>query len=113
MSYETYKLIHLAGVLMTFAGLGVAIGAVTKHKLAGILHGVGMLLVLVAGFGMKAKLHLEGWPSWLLVKIAIWLAIGAVPLAVKRARSSANLILLATLALGLVAAWMAVLKPIG
>jgi len=35
-------------------------------------------VVLVAGFGLKAKLGLEGWPGWLIAKIGIWFVLSSM-----------------------------------
>jgi hypothetical protein len=42
-----------------------------------ITHGLGLLLVLVAGFGMLAKLGIHGVPTWAALKLIIWVALGA------------------------------------
>lgn len=42
-----------------------------------VTHGVGLLLLLVAGFGMLAKLQISGVPWWAAIKLVIWLALGA------------------------------------
>ena len=47
------------------------------RKLAGMTHGIALLLILFTGFGMIAKLGL-GFPLWVWVKlVVIWLVIGA------------------------------------
>ena len=65
MSYEVYKIIHLLGLSMVLMSLGGIIlhsinggskGSNTFRKGAMITHGVGLFLLLVAGFGMLAKL---------------------------------------------------------
>ena len=46
-------------------------------------HGIGLLLILLGGFGMQAKMkdvyqavYGSGFPTWLIIKIVIWLALG-------------------------------------
>jgi hypothetical protein len=52
-----------------------------------ITHGVGLLLLVVAGFGMLAKLGIYSPPGWVIGKIVIWLALGAfVGIAYKKAQ---------------------------
>jgi hypothetical protein len=52
-----------------------------------ITHGVGLLLLVVAGFGMLARLGIYSPPGWVIGKIVIWLALGAfVALAYKKAQ---------------------------
>ena len=43
-----------------------------------IFHGVGMLIVLVGGFGLLAKLKPGGsmFPHWAYIKLGIWLVLG-------------------------------------
>jgi uncharacterized membrane protein SirB2 len=87
MSLEVYKIIHILGILMAFTALGgtfvyVANGGLKAdnkvRKAVAISHGVGLLLILISGFGMLAKLGFTGIPPfWALVKFGIWLFIGA------------------------------------
>ena len=56
----------------------------TKYnKGAAIGHGVGLLLILAAGFGLQAKMNL-GFPTWLIVKMVIWVVFGACLVLAKR-----------------------------
>ena len=86
MSYEIYKIIHLLGLTMVVLSLGGiivhAINGGTKstnafRKGAVITHGVGLLLLLVAGFGMLARLGIHSFPGWVVGKLVIWLTLGA------------------------------------
>jgi hypothetical protein len=57
----------------------------TFRKGVMITHGVGLLLLLVAGFGMLARLNIHGFPLWVVLKLVIWLTLGAaVVLAYKK-----------------------------
>ncbi|MCB0394295.1 MAG: hypothetical protein KDD25_07035 [Bdellovibrionales bacterium] len=86
MSYEFYKVLHLFGLSLILLPLGaIALHAftgaskseLTQRKALLATHGVGMLLVFVAGFGLIAKLQL-GWPAWIWVKMLIWLFLGGL-----------------------------------
>jgi hypothetical protein len=112
MSPELYHVLHLCGVLMLFLGLGgmFASEGGKGSKLFPALHGVGLLVMLVAGLGVAHKSGL-GWPAWLLAKIACWVVLGAVPVLVKRGVLPRFLALLLVLALGGVAAWLGHAKP--
>jgi hypothetical protein len=90
----TYKWLHLVGVFLIVMSFGSLIyrsasGAETqifsKRKLS-IVHGIGMLLSLVGGFGMLARLGIShgDWPSWVSVKFGIWLSLGLLIAAVNR-----------------------------
>lgn len=82
ISYSVYKVIHLVGVMMVFLALGGvtanAVGAGVKNhiwrKPIAITHGVGLLLSLVGGFGLLARLGIVhgGLPGWAMAKLGIW-----------------------------------------
>lgn len=121
MSYDFYKILHLAAVLAVFAALGGAClhamngggqGKGGARTLVTALHGTGLLLALVAGFGLLARLDLfSGWPGWVWAKLAIWLVAGAYLTVPYRRPSLARPMLLALPFLGLAAAWLAIAKP--
>src|SRR6185369_12606400 len=74
VSIGAYKVIHILGVLFVFASLGALILASrdgvergSGRKLAGMTHGIAMLVVLIAGFGAMARLGMPNpahWPLW-------------------------------------------------
>lgn len=115
MSPELYRVLHVVGVLMLFLGLGgvLAAGGKDGGKPAGTylaLHGVGLLVMLVAGIGFVHKTAL-GWPNWLIAKIGCWLLLGAVPILVRRGALPRVLALLLTLGLGAAAVWLVQMRP--
>ena len=76
-------------------------------------HGVALVIVLVAGFGMIARLGMGGgWPLWVWLKLVIWLVLGAATVFVRKAGESAGWLLVLLPALGAVSAWL-VLYRIG
>ena len=85
MSILFYKFLHLTGVIFLFIGLGAALmPADTPKRNVGLrFHGVGLQLVLVAGFGLVAKWKF-GFPWWVIVKLILLLGFGAMPLIGKR-----------------------------
>ena len=122
--YEFYKVVHILGIAL----LVTSLGAVALHALNGglkrdnrarglvtSLHGVGMVLVLIGGFGMLARLgfrHGAMFPGWLLVKLAVWLLLGAAIIVPYRRPTTSRLMLLVVPLLAGLAAYMAVYKPI-
>ena len=122
--YQFYKVVHILGIAL----LVTALGAVALHALNGglkrdnrarglvaALHGVGMLLVLIGGFGMLARLgfrHGAMFPGWLLVKLAVWALLGAAIIVPYRRPTMSRLMLLLVPLLAGLAAYMAVYKPI-
>jgi hypothetical protein len=117
VSYLTYKILHLVAVLFLFTSLGsLAVlgrtGDDRLRRLAGIVHGVSVVTVLVAGFGLLARLGFFGdIPTWAWLKMAVWgaLALAAWPL--RRRPEWAVALWLLLPAIGGVAAWLAIAKP--
>jgi len=122
MSYEFYKLLHVLGILLLF----VALGGVTLHAwnggtkegnqgrtAAAAMHGLGLFLILLAGFGMLARLGFVkgGLPGWALAKIVVWLVAGGILFVPYRRPRSARMLYLLLPLLGLVAASLALFKP--
>lgn len=121
MDYSVYKILHILGIALVFAGLGGrALGARgglnrdtdPNRKLAAALHGGGMFLVLLGGFGMLARLGLaSAMPGWVHAKIGVWVLIGLALALPYRKPGAAVPVLLGGVALAGVAAWIAASKP--
>lgn len=119
MSYELWKVVHLAGVIALFASLGglaglSLAGRAETSKPFKILHGIAMLLIFVAGFGLLAKLGFGApgsWGVWVWIKLVIWLTLGGALAFVGKAGRNATPLLLLCALLGAIAAWAAVTKP--
>ena len=86
MSYEFYKIVHLFGISLVVMALGgillFTINGGTKvsnsfRKGAMMTHGIGLLLVLVGGFGLLARLGIHAIPMWAALKLLIWALFGA------------------------------------
>ncbi|MBT4763025.1 MAG: hypothetical protein HOO06_15130 [Bdellovibrionaceae bacterium] len=84
ISYSVYKVIHLLGVFLT---LGALFGWTMHYfnggqkqnaakKLLGIMHGVGLVFVLIAGFGLLARIDQSAMQLWVGLKLLIWLSFG-------------------------------------
>ncbi len=93
MSYEFYKILHLASLAALILGFGLIIGMFSVkpgatgglRKMAFLLHGIGITLMLVSGFGLLARLGLvQGLPAWIYGKLLIWLILGGMIALVKR-----------------------------
>lgn len=120
MPYEFYKYLHFLGLFtLFFAFGGVLISAFSGHTLSSsarrmsmILHGVGLLLILVSGFGLAARLGLvRGLPGWIHAKLAVWILLAASIALAKRKGHLGWPIALFLLGLGSVAAYIATNKP--
>lgn len=118
MSYQAYKVLHLLGVMMIFLGLGGQLlraqageaAAGVGKAVTGALHGVGLILALVGGFGLIANLGV-GFPGWVWAKVAIWVFLGGVTVLIKRAAGLRAALWFLLPALGVLAAWLAIYKP--
>lgn len=122
ISYQAYKVVHLLGIMLTFAVLGglmltVANGATKQNskvkKLIGITHGIALFIVLLGGFGLLARLGIVhgGFPGWVWGKLTIW-GLLAIMLAVPyRKPEWARPLFFLLPVLGAIAAWLAIYKP--
>jgi hypothetical protein len=122
MSLAAYKVLHVLGSLFLFTALGAMLlaardrdGTPAGRKLAGMTHGLGLVVLLVSGFGMLAKLAISNpaaWPLWLWLKLVIWLAFGAVLVVIRRAPNLTGLLWWILPVLGALAAYLALYKPV-
>ncbi len=120
MSYEFYKIFHIIGLLVTVFGLfGMAVVSWNQSTLRPQLkktfmmsHGVGLFLLIVAGFGMAAKLGLmKNLPHWIYGKLVIWVLVGGLVALIKRKPEKSALWIILTFALVISAAILAIEKP--
>lgn len=120
IDYNVYRLIHLLGMFALYTALGGlflhALNGGTKEsngnrKFVAIFHGVALFLVLLGGFGMLARIGQHPHQPWVLMKLGIWLAMGAVLMIPYRAPKLARPVWLLLPLLGMLAAWIAYNKP--
>lgn len=118
LSYSIYKLIHLVAIFLLLTGLGglwalkAAADASEYPKLRKLLmaiHGIALFLVLLGGFGTMARLGISTpWPTWIWVKLGIWIVLGALPAILNRGSGVAKLAMFLAPLLAAVAAWAAI-----
>ena len=120
MSLEAYKVIHLFGIFLILISLGgmslhVANGGTRDYplrKMMAMSHGIGLLIALIAGFGMLARLQLmNAIPTWAFAKLAIWLVLGGLPALIYRKPALAKVFWGLIVLLATTAAFLAVFKP--
>lgn len=123
MSYQFYTLLHVTAVLFLFVSLaGTFVHAIhggTKsdtifRKPLIIIHGISMLIILVGGFGLMARLGIghTGFPGWIWGKLLIWLLLGAaIALPYRVSDHAKKLLFFVVPLLGAVSVWLAVYKP--
>ncbi|HEY0931643.1 MAG TPA: hypothetical protein VGE27_17100 [Gemmatimonas sp.] len=121
--HQFYEILHVLGIALLFSAIGgVAVHAAnggTKansntRALVSAVHGIGMLLILVGGFGMLARIgfaHGTNFPGWLWVKLIIWLAFGGLALLPYRKPALAKPFLLLMPVLAGIAVYMVLYKP--
>lgn len=123
MSYATLKIVHLAGLALTFMGLAGVLATNSAGEAAPkgrwlfrAGHGLGLLLLLGTGFALADQLRQMGndmhpIPGWLKAKLGIWLLTGASLALAARLGRFAILVLVFLTALVVVASWLAIVKP--
>ena len=102
-------LMSLAGATMHMIGGGSKADFKGK-KLAGIFHGIGLLISLVAGFGLVARIG-TGFAPWVITKLCIWFIFGGMTAVIYRKPQLAKTIWIVILLLAGVAAFLAQYKP--
>jgi hypothetical protein len=126
VTLAAYKVLHILGVVFLFTGFGALLATAwpggkgndvpaALRKRSGLTHGVALLIVLVSGFGMLAKIGVghdgAGWGLWIWLKLAIWLALGAVIVVARRQPRLAPMLWFLLPLLGGAAAYLAIYKP--
>jgi uncharacterized membrane protein SirB2 len=121
MTLQFYKVFHIISIAAVFFALGSSLLAarlsLTKetnpwHKATAIIHGIALVLLLVSGFGMLAKLGiLSSFPGWVYGKIAIWLALGYAMVLHKKGPTGASVGRVALFVLIAAAAYLSLYKP--
>lgn len=121
MPITFYLVVHLIGIMMLFMGLGgIVVRGMVRAKdkelgdtlkgPTGISHGIGLILILISGFGMLAKNQL-GFPGWIMAKLVIWLVLGGLIAAMMRAPKLGKVLWGLCIVLGACAAYLAMYRP--
>ncbi len=112
MSLQTYHYLHIVGLILVFIGFGGLLSSEGARK-AMKWHGIGLVISLVSGFGMLAKMGIMGaMPVWVWIKIALWLVLGFLPVLAKRRVLSAQVVVLIAIVVGAVLAYLGYFKPV-
>jgi hypothetical protein len=119
MSLDIYRAIHVAGlamIMLAFGALLILPKEAPRPRSVMIMHGVGILVMIVAGFGMMARsdppiMAPDSWGVWLILKMIIWLAIAALPTLIRGGTIPRKVAWIVIVALAAVAAWLAAAKP--
>ncbi len=116
--YAAYKVVHYVGIFTLVVALSASLARSAQggadpdpwRKRLGIAHGAALVLILVGGFGMLARLD-EGFPGWAMAKVGIWL-VAAGLIALRKRPSAAAWGLVVVPALAALAGWLAYTKPL-
>ncbi len=115
MSHSFYILLHVSGLALLALSLGGMViqrqsSTEDRPKILSMFHGIGLVLILVAGFGLLARNSISfPWPLWVWVKLAAFLFLGAFPSLAKRFDSGIGFYVAA--AVIIIAAAMGVMQP--
>ena len=111
MTREFYLIIHLTGISLLALGVGGMMAGGEKRKTFAMLQGLGLLVMLVSGFGLIAKLG-GGFPHFAIVKIVLWLVIGMLPMLFRKLKTPLPAAILISLILVGTMAYLGVMKPL-
>lgn len=114
ISYQVYKVIHLASIFVFLTGASVLLLSQHNPRFWKILTGVASFFVLLGGMGLMARLYPgQGFQQpWIHAKLVIWLVVTALGhLVAKRFPTHGMKAYWATIALAVFAAWLAIYKP--
>jgi hypothetical protein len=106
--------LHVTGGFLLFAAVGALClpggDDAQRRKLGSIGHGIALVLILLTGLGLVARNGL-GFPLWVWLKMAIWLAMGACVVLIRRAPGLRVPLFFLLPLLGGLAAWLALARP--
>ena len=125
MSPLAYTTIHVGAIMLMYIALGgLAVLASTAgtetdakpiRRYLTMLHGLALVVIFVAGFGlMSKKLGLGGpgeWPGYIWLKLVLWLVLGGSTVMLRRKPSLMRPMMIILPALGVVAGYIALYKP--
>jgi hypothetical protein len=111
MPLEIYHLLHLIGLIFVFVGFGALLSSENKAT-AMKWHGIGLVISLVSGFGLLAKLGImAAMPIWVWVKIALWLVLGFLPVLARRRVLAPGAVVVLAVVVGISLAYLGYRKP--
>ncbi|MFQ5535967.1 MAG: hypothetical protein ACE5GJ_00825 [Gemmatimonadota bacterium] len=121
MSLAAYKLIHFLGIFTVVTALSTALARASLtdgedpwRKRVGMLHGIGLFLILLGGFGMMSRLnipHVSIYPGWIWVKLVIWAVLAGGIVVARRSPAWSVRFLILLPFLGALAGFLGYTKP--
>jgi len=123
MPHSIYLIIHVIGLALTVQAVGMAVvsasratepdaGEGSDRKIIAMFHGIGLILLVLGGFGMLARLGIMfPWPIWIWVKLIVWITFGASTVMIRKRPETARLWMFLAVVLVAISATMAIMKP--
>jgi hypothetical protein len=109
MSIAFYHIAHLVGLILLFVGFGALASGNRKGMM---YHGIGLLILLIAGFGIIAKLKIPYTSHFIIAKGVIFLILGFLPVLIKKKTLSAGAVMWIAIVLGGCAAYLGYTKTL-
>ena len=111
MSQTALIIIHLSSIFVLLGYTFYAFGAPleTKRRVM-MITGTATLVALLTGGAMLGRLHL-GFPGWAIVKLCCLVGLGCIGSFAYRRKSQADVFMLVTLALAILAVVMVYTRP--
>jgi asparagine N-glycosylation enzyme membrane subunit Stt3 len=103
------RTLHIAGAVALFTTFGALFAGNASPEKASMFHGISLLLILLVGFAMLRKPPMGQY--WWMVKLGLWLFLGAAPALAKRAVLPRCVVLTLCLAAAVFATWLGLVKP--
>jgi hypothetical protein len=110
MNPLTYQILHVTGIALLVLGIGGMMAGGEKRKTFAMLQGIGLLVMLVSGFGLLAKLGL-GYPHFAIVKTVLWVVIAMLPVLFRKLKTPLAAEVLIVLILVGIMAYLGLVKP--
>ena len=118
MNPAIYHILHLTGIIMLFLGYGALLGCSIAgrpdrkvRKIGAITSGIGLLLIIVAGFGLIAKMYDNHFQGWMIAKLILWILLGGLIAFIHRKPAIALHLWWGLIALGAFASTLVYLRP--
>jgi hypothetical protein len=111
MSIAFYHIAHIIGLVFVFIGFGALLSS-ESSRTAMKWHGIGLLISLISGFGMLAKLGIfKSMPTWVWIKIGLWFVLGFLPVLARRRVVAAPVVVILAAVIAGVMGYLGYLKP--
>ena len=112
-------LLHILGIILVYSAYGALIargmlGSESRplRKFGAMTSGIGLLLILVSGFGMIAKLSYADYTSlWVLIKMGLFVLLGGMTALINRKPSLSQIWFWVIILLGLASIATVYYKP--